>query len=81
MTLELKKYKDDFFNWSTEPYRLERVERITNETVYGKGCFSITIFDERFFLTKTFEYIKNADTDEYFVKNGEWVGDTKMDRG
>ena len=45
MTLELKRYKSDFFNNSTEPYRLSGVKSITNNTIYGEGHFAITIYD------------------------------------
>ena len=57
MTLELKRYKDDFFDNSTEPYRLGGVEDITNDTEYGEGYFTITIFDRRVFLQKIFNML------------------------
>ena len=75
MTLELKRYKSDFFNNSTEPYRLGGVKSITNNTVYGEGHFAITIFDTRVFITDGFEYVKDADSGEVFVENGKWVAD------
>lgn len=75
MTLELKRYKDDFFNNSTEPYVLGGVKKITEKTVYGEGHFSITIFDECFFITNYFEYVKDRDSGKMFVKNGKWVAE------
>lgn len=75
MTLELKQYKSDFFNNSTEPYRLGGVKSITDNTVYGSGHFAVTIFDTKVFITSAFEYVKDADSKKYFVKNGKWVGD------
>lgn len=75
MILELKRNKDDFFNISTEPYRLGGVVSITNNTIYGEGCFAITIFDTRVFFTDCFEYVKDADSGEVFVENGKWVAD------
>lgn len=73
MTLELKQYKNEFFNNSTEPYLLGGVEYITNETIYGDGHFSITIFDTRVFATDFFEYVKDADSGKMYVKSGKWV--------
>lgn len=74
MTLELKQNKNDYFRNSTEPYRLGGVTDITDKTEYGTGYCAITIFDRRIFNAERFEYVKNADTDEYFVKDGKWVG-------
>lgn len=77
MTLELKRYKDkdDFFNNFTEPYVLSGAKKITDKTVYGEGHFSITIFDECFFITSYFEYVKDRDSGKMFVKNGKWVAE------
>ena len=75
MTLELKQYKDKFFNNSTESYVLGGVKKITDKTVYGEGHFSITIFDERFFITSCFEYVKDRDSGKMFVENGKWVAE------
>jgi hypothetical protein len=75
MTLELKMNKNDFFNNSTEPYQLGGVKEITDKTGYGKGHFAITIFDRRVFITECYEYVKDADSGKYFVKNGKWVAD------
>lgn len=73
MTLEMKQYKHHVFNNSTEPYRLGGVKAITNETIYGGGHFSITIFDTRVFATEFFEYVKDADSGKLYVENGRWV--------
>lgn len=75
MNLELKRYKDEFFNNSTEPYLLGGVEKITSNTEYGEGHFAITIFDRRMFITGAFEYVKDADSEKYYVKNGDWVAE------
>ena len=75
MILELKRYKSDFFNNSTEPYHLGGVQSITNNTVYGEGYFSITIFDTRVFIADCFEYVNDADSGKVFVENGKWVAD------
>lgn len=72
MTLELKPYS----YWAIanpKPYRLFGVQRITKRTEYGIGHFSITIFDTRMFCTDMFEYVRDVDTDEYFVKDGKWI--------
>lgn len=76
MTLELKQYKHEVFNNSTEPYILGGVKNITNETAYGEGHFSITIFDTRVFVSDFFEYVKDADSGKMYVKNGKWVAQT-----
>lgn len=75
MILELLRYKDDFFkaNRNPKPYKLGGVEKITCNTEYGIGHFAITIFDTRIFVTELFQYVKNAETGEYYVKNGAWV--------
>ena len=72
MTLELKRYKDDFFDNSTEPYRLSGVKDVINKA----GCFEISIFDRRLFFVKDFEYVRCVETGEYYISNGKWV-DTK----
>ncbi len=74
MTLELKQYKSDFFNNSTEPYRLGGVKSITDNTVHGEGHFAITIFDTKVFVASAFEYVKDVDSGKMFVKNGKWEG-------
>ena len=75
MTLELLRYEDDFFevNRNPKPYTLGGVEKITCNTEYGIGHFAITIFDTRIFAMELFQYVKNAETGEYYVKNGVWV--------
>ncbi|MGN0585142.1 MAG: hypothetical protein ACI4JD_06785 [Ruminococcus sp.] len=73
MTLELLRYKDDFFTRNPKPYKLGGVEKITCNTEYGIGHFAITIFDTRVFVMELFQYVKNAETGEYYVKNGVWV--------
>ena len=75
MTLELKRCKSDFFNISTKPYRLGGVQSITNDTVYGEGYFCIATFDTRVFFTDLFEYVKDADSEKFFIKNGKWIYD------
>ena len=75
MTLELLMTKDDFFDRCYKPFFLGGVKEITNQTEYGEDHFAITIFDRRVFYTDAFEYVKNADTDEYFIKDGKWIGD------
>lgn len=75
MTLELKQFKSNFFNNSTEPYKLGGVKSITNDTIYGEGYFAITIFDERCFATSRFEYVKDADSGKMYVRAGKWVAD------
>lgn len=69
MTLELKRYKDDFFNNSTEPYRLGGVKDVTNKVEY----FEILIFDRRLFRAKDFEYVRCIETGKYYINNGKWV--------
>ena len=76
MTLELKRYKDDFFNNSTEPYRLGGVKDVTDKTEYGEGHFAITIFDSRLFCGKDFEYVRCVENGKCYINNGKWV-DTK----
>lgn len=71
MTLELKQYN---YNHA-KPYRLGGVKDITDKTNYGDGYVSITIFDTRTFIIDSFEYVKDIDSGEYYVKNGEWVGE------
>ena len=75
MTLELLRYPDEFFESTRnpEPYTLGGVEKITCNTEYGVGHFAITIFDTRVFVTELFQYVKNAETGEYYVKDGVWV--------
>ena len=68
MTLELKQYK-------SKPYCLNGIKTIANDTAYGAGVFAVTISDTRAFITAAFEYVKDADSKKYFVKNGKWVGD------
>ena len=75
MTLELKQYKSDFFNNSTQPYSLGGVKEITDKTEYGIGHFAITISDRRVLITDRYEYVKDAESGKYFVKNGKWVAD------
>lgn len=80
MTLELLRYPDDFFevNRNPKPYALGGVEKITCNTEYGVGHFAITIFDTRVFVTKLFQYVKNAETGEYYVKDGVWVAEPEV---
>lgn len=75
MTLELLRYPDEFFESTRnpKPYALGGVEKITCNTEYGVGHFAITIFDTRVFVTELFQYVKNAETGEYYVKDGVWV--------
>lgn len=73
MTLELKQYKSDFFPNSTEPYHLGGVESVRIGTEYGEDTLGVTVFDRRVFAANVFEYIKDADTGEYFVKDGKCV--------
>lgn len=75
MTLELLRYPDEFFESTRnpKPYTLGGVEKITCNTEYGVGHFAITIFDTSVFVTKLFQYVKNAETGEYYVKDGVWV--------
>ena len=74
MTLELKRYKDSFFNNSTEPYALGGVKEICLMPAHEE-YFCITIFDTRTFVPESFEYVKDMDTDTYFVRDGKWVAD------
>lgn len=76
MTLELKQYKKVFFHNSTKPYRLGGVKSITNETEYGEGYLSITIFDTRVFVSNFFEYIKDVDSGKMYVENGKGAAQT-----
>lgn len=69
MTLELKRYKDDFFDNSTEPYRLWGVKDVINKA----GYFVISIFDRRLFSTRDFEYVRCVETGKYYINNGKWV--------
>ena len=77
MTLELKQYKSDFFNNSTQPYLLGGVKEITDKTEYGIGHFAIhfAIINRRVFITDCYEYVKDAESGKYYVKNGKWVSD------
>lgn len=76
-TLELLRYPDDFFevNRNPKPYTLGGVKKITYDTEYGAGHFAITIYDTRVFATEFFQYVKNAETGEYYVKDGAWVAE------
>lgn len=76
MTLELKRYKDDFLTIQQNQYRLGGVEDVTDKTGYGEGHFAISIFDRRIFLVKDFEYVRCVETGKYYINNGKWV-DTK----
>ena len=73
MILELKRYEDDFFNNSTEPYRLGGVEDVTDKTEYGGGYFAITIFDRRVFFVKDLKYVRCVETGKCYVDSGKWV--------
>lgn len=73
MTLVLKQYKSDFFPNSAEPYHLGGVKSIKCGTDYGEDTFAITIFDTRVFIADVFDYVKDTDTEEYFVKDGKCV--------
>ena len=75
MVLELKQYKNDYFNNSTEPYLLSGVKEITGDTEYGAGHFEITIFDRNVFYMPDFEYVKDAECGKYYVNKGKWVAD------
>jgi hypothetical protein len=74
MILELKMDKD-YYDGYSEAYRIGGVKGITNKTKYGCGHFAITIFDTSVFITELFEYVKDADSGKYYVKDGKWVGD------
>ena len=74
MTLELKRYKDDFFNWSTEPYRLGGVKQIGTVANHPEYIF-IEIFIQRIFNPEIFEYIKDAENGTVYVQEGKWVQD------
>ena len=73
MTLELKQYKNNFFYNSDDPYKLDGVVSVNINTEYGEDTFAVTIFDTRIFIASVFEYVKDADTGEYFVKDGKCV--------
>ena len=73
MTLELKQYKSDFFPNSTDSYKLGGVVSVNVNTEYGEDTFAVTIFDTRIFIASVFEYVQDADTGEYFVKDGKWI--------
>ncbi len=77
MTLEIKQYRSYFFHNSTEPYRLSGVIDITDKTEYGEGHFAITISDRRVFYPEYFEYVKDADSGKYYIKDGIWVADNE----
>lgn len=70
MTLELKQYKPEFFNNSTEPYQLDGVISVSN--CYNDK-FSITMLDTNFFPIHCFEYVKIVDNGITIIKYGEWV--------
>lgn len=74
MTLELKRYKDDFFHWSTEPYKLGGVQQIGLVVNHPEYIF-IEIFDQRIFNPEIFEYVKDAGTGTMYVSGGKWVFD------
>lgn len=79
MTLELKQYP----NWAIAepaPYLLGGVKEITCDTEHGEGYHAITIFDRRVFATECFEFVRNRDTGEYYVKNGKWAYEEKTVR-
>lgn len=65
MTLEIKRLH------ATAPYSLGGVQKITDKTEYGDGCFAITIFDRRIFVTSYFEYVKDVEKEKYYVKKGK----------
>lgn len=74
MILEIKRLN------ATAPYRLGGVQKITDKIEYGdgcfaNGCFAITIFDRRIFVTSCFEYVKDVEKEKYYVKMGKWVGE------
>lgn len=73
MTLELKRYKDTFFDNSTEPYSLGGVKDVCLMPDHEE-YFCITIFDTRMFVPESFEYVKDRDTGIYYVRDGKWVG-------
>lgn len=79
MTLLMKQYKNEFFNNSTEPYRINGVKDITNKTIYGDLHFAITILDTKVFATYFFEYVKDADSGNVYVENGKWVMQNETD--
>ena len=70
MTLELKQYKPEFFNNSTEPYQLYGVQSVSN---CGYDRFSITMLDTNFFPIHCFEYVKIIDKGITIIKDGEWM--------
>ncbi len=72
MTLELKRYKDEFFNNSDKPYQLYGIQSVSN---CGYGRFSITISDTRIFPIHCFEYVKIVDNGMTIIKDGEWCYD------
>lgn len=74
MTLELKQYKNSFFDNSTEPYALGGVKDIGLMPKHEEYFF-ITIFDTRILVPEAFEYVKDRDTGTYYVRDGKWVSD------
>lgn len=79
MTLEIKKYCNPELYNSDTPYDLQRVLCIfyAQGSHYkydpGSGCVSITTTCAELFPVREFEYVKNKDTGEYYVKDGKWV--------
>ena len=75
MTLELKQYNSEVFN--NRPYLLGGVKEITEKTEYGVGRFAMdfSIFGSRVYTTDCYEYVKDAESGKYYVKNGKWVKD------
>lgn len=77
MTLELKMFPDEYGLSSVAPYALSKVRKISSSS--KARLVDITIDDTRSFLISRFDYIKDIDTGEYFVRNGEWIKDLDKD--
>lgn len=80
MTLEIKQYPNWVIGKEPMPYLLGGVKEITSDTEYGEWHHAITIFDRRVFATECFEFVRDRDTGEYYVKDGKWVCDKQTIR-
>jgi hypothetical protein len=73
MTLELKKYS----SWEPHKpndYMLYGVKYIFRYPEYVKGNFTIVVNSTYIMPIKMFEYVRDIDTDKYYIKDGEWCG-------
>ena len=74
ITLELKRYEKELFKSYTKPFCIYDVIDISDNTDLGDEYFSITTSEKQQRLNlRTFEYVKDSNTGELYVKDGKWV--------